>query len=50
MIENGKKPKVDDLKQLNKFWYKTSFENNSKSTPSRLIFSGILSLNSEAID
>ena len=30
MIENGKKPKVDDLKQLNKFWYKTSFENKQR--------------------
>ena len=30
MIENGNKPKVDDLKQLNKFWYKTSFENKER--------------------
>lgn len=30
MIENGNKPKVDDLKQLNKFWYKTSFENKQR--------------------
>ena len=30
MIDNKNNPKTDDLKHLNKFWYKTSFENKER--------------------